>query len=226
MLHVYEYSFCDGEGNRQCLALREELAYIARRLEDQRGWPEGTVDRLARLVITLHDVGKLDRRWQAWAHRWQKEVGSLRGEDLAVPDDYMAAHTDYDGQAEAEETLKRTLHDRKPNHAAESAQAVENLLWAHTGEETLVRAALTAITRHHSAGAAGGHGAFEAHPAAQAELAGVMDGLDPTLVQWSFPEGTLARKLMRPDREIELLIYLLLVRVLRLADQRSQRSDP
>jgi len=37
-----------------------------------------------------------------------------------------------------------------------------------------------------------------------------------------FPAGNLSRRLIRAGREEELLPYLLLVRVLRLADQRSQ----
>jgi hypothetical protein len=54
-------------------------------------------------------------------------------------------------------------------------------------------------------------------------LAEVLGGDHSMPVQWTFSEGTLARKLMRPERELELLPYLLLVRALRLADQRSQQ---
>jgi len=225
MLRVYEHPFYDRKEDRQYLPLGEELAYAARRLEAKHGWPEGALDRLARLIVALHDLGKLDQRWQAWAHRWQEEVGALRGEDLAIAEDYMAAHTDYDGQDDAEEALSRKLYCMKPNHAVESAQAAEDLLWEQTGEQALLRAALTVIARHHSAGASGRYGDFRAHPAARAALAEVLEGLDPTQVQWTFPEGTLARKLIRSERQEELLPYLLLVRALRLADQRSQASQ-
>ncbi|HDQ71117.1 MAG TPA: CRISPR-associated helicase Cas3', partial [Chloroflexi bacterium] len=210
MLRVYELSFYDRGAGRQRLALGEEMAYAARRLEDRYGWPDGTLDRLARLLIALHDLGKLDERWQAWAHRWQAEVGELRGADLALPEDYVAAHTDYDSQDPVEETLNRKLGRARPNHAAESAQAAEDLLWACTGEEALVRASLTVIARHHSAGARGRYGDFRAHLAAPAALADVLEALDPAQVQWRFAEGTLARKLVRPDRQEELLPYLLL----------------
>lgn len=225
MLRVYEYPFYDREKDRQRLALGEELAYAARHLEDTYGWPEGMLDRLARLVIALHDVGKLDERWQAWAHQWQKEVSDIRGENLVIPADYMAAHTDYDDQDEDEKALNRKLRRvrPKPNHAVESAQATEDLLWKYTGEEALLRATLSVIARHHSAGARGRYGDFRAHPAAQVALGEVLEGLDPTQVQWRFPEGTLARKLMRPKYQEELLAYLLLVRALRMADQRSQQ---
>jgi CRISPR-associated endonuclease/helicase Cas3 len=223
MQRVYEHPFYDRRKKKERLALSEELAYAAGRLEDRFGWEAGTLDRLAQAVIALHDLGKLDVRWQAWAHGWQEQVSALRGQDLSIPLDYMAAHTDYDGQNQTEEALNRKLHSLRPNHAVESARAAEDLLWEHTGEEALLRAALTVIARHHSAGARGSHEAFEAHPAAKTALAEVLDGLDPVLVHWHFPEGTLARKLVRPNREPELLVYLLLVRALRLADQRSQQ---
>jgi hypothetical protein len=222
MLRVYQQPFYDREENCQRLPLGEELAYVARRLEDACGWPPGTLNQLARTVIAGHDVGKLDKRWQAWAHTWQKEVSALRNEDLTIPTDYVAAHTDYDGKDVAEQALSRRLRHLKPNHAVESAQAVLNYLWAHFRDETLTRAALTAIARHHSAGATGRHGEFQAHPTVETALQEVLEVFEPELVQLGFPEGTLARKLIRPDREEELLAYLLLVRTLRLADQRSQ----
>jgi hypothetical protein len=174
-------------------------------------------------VIVVHDLGKLDERWQAWAHRWQEEMSRLRGEDLVIAGDYMAAHTDYDGQDEAEEALSGRLYHMKPNHAVESAQAAEDLLWQDTDDQVLVRAALSAIAHHHTAGASGSHGRFIAHPAAKGALAEVVPDLDVESAAWSFPEGSLARRLIRPNREAELLPYLLLVRILRLADQRSQQ---
>jgi CRISPR-associated endonuclease/helicase Cas3 len=222
MLRVYGQPFYDRREERMCLGLGEELAYAARHLEDVYGWPAGVLDALAQLIIALHDLGKLDRRWQAWAHRMQAEVGALRGEDLTIPQEYMAAHTDYDEQNEAEQALNRKLRRMKPNHAVESAQAAEDLLWKQTGEEALQRAALTVIARHHSAGARGNYGDFRAHPAAHAALGDILGKDELAEVEWTFPDGTLAWKLMRPERPEELLAYLLLVRALRLADQRSQ----
>jgi len=222
MLHVYELPF------RGQPSLAEEVAYAAGRLEARHGWPAGMLDRLAQLVIVLHDLGKLDVRWQKWAHRWQEEVSTLRDEDLRIPKDYLAAHTDYDEQSEDEKALNQKLRRMKPNHAAESAAAAMEWLLDHIGDQALARAALTAIVRHHSAGASGRHGEFHAHPAAVQALAEVLGeaGLDEmgvTGLQWSLPAGEeLIRRLIRPKRPRELLPYLLLARVVRLADQRSQ----
>lgn len=222
MLRVYEHPLPERP------SLAEEMAYAAQRLEQKYGWPEGVLDRLARLVIALHDLGKLDVRWQKWAHRWQEEVSVLRGEDLCISEDYLAAHTDYDEQREEEKALNQKLRRMKPNHAAESAAAAMEWLLEQVGDQALARAALTAIVRHHSAGASGKHGEFQAHPAAKEAVREALalagwEKVDLTGIRWTVPSGeTLSRRLIRPKRERELLPYLLLTRILRLADQRSQ----
>jgi CRISPR-associated endonuclease/helicase Cas3 len=231
MLQVYFYPFYDREAKRERQSLAEELSYAARRIEAKHRWPEGILDRLTRLIITLHDLGKLDIHWQDWAHRWQEEVSILRGMDLAIGHDYLAAHTDYDDANEAEKILNKKLRRLKPNHAAESAAAVTDWLLQQIGDQALTRAALTAIVRHHSAGASGRHGEFKAHPAATAALFEVMDAtgldaLDIAGIQWAIPAGeALSKRLIRSNRPQELLPYLLFIRALRLADGRSQEIE-
>lgn len=227
MLRVYESRFYDQTARKERLPLKEELAYAARRLEEKYKWPVGTLDRLARWVIALHDLGKLDKRWQEWAHRWQEELSALRGMELCIPDDYLAAHTDYDDQNEGEKALNRKLARRKPNHAAEGAAAAVEWLLKQIGNQALARAALTAIVHHHSAGASGRHGKFHACTgAAEAvrEALALADpkGGEPDTIQWQLSDGELGRRLIRTRRDEELLPYLLLARVVRLADQRSQ----
>lgn len=228
MLRVYEYPFFDQAEHRERLSLAEEVAYAGYQLETRFGWPVGTLDRLARLVIALHDLGKLDVRWQKWAHRWQFEVSALRGQDLKIPDDYLAAHTDYDEQNQNEKALNQKLRTGRPNHAAESAAAAMDWLLELTDDPVLSRAMLTTIVCHHSAGASGRHGKFQAHPLApgafqEALTLTGLGSLNLDDVQWTLPTGeALSKRLIRPKREKELLPYLLLVRMLRLADQRSQ----
>ncbi|MBN1813834.1 MAG: CRISPR-associated helicase Cas3' [Anaerolineae bacterium] len=227
MLRVYWHAFYDRRRDRERLALSEEMAYAARRLEEKWGWQAGTMDRLARLVVAVHDLGKLDTRWQAWAHAWQHKVGALRGEDVSIAGDYLAAHTDYDEENEGEKALNRQMRGKRPNHAAESAAAAMEWLLDQTGNQALARAALTAVVRHHSAAASGRHGVFHAHAAATdavreaLALAGLED-VDPAGIQQTMQAGDLSRRLIRFKREEELLPYLLLARALRLADQRSQ----
>ncbi|MFP3869859.1 MAG: CRISPR-associated helicase Cas3' [Syntrophobacteria bacterium] len=228
MLRVYEYPFLNHVGGKKRVPLAEELAYAAQRVEAKYGWPKGTLDRLWRLGTAVHDLGKLDIRWQEWAHRWQKEVSTLRGEDLSIPNHCLVAHTDYDDHDEAEQMLTRKLRRMKPNHAAESAAAAMDWLLDQANDQALARAALTAVVRHHSSAARGQYGPFRAHPEAARVLAEVLadvriEATDMRGIRWNLPEGGgLSGRLIRPRRESELLPYLLLARALRLADQRSQ----
>jgi len=219
MLRVYEQPFSDRDKGVERLPLAEEWAYAACRLEKKCGWPPGTLDRLARWVIALHDLGKLDVKWQRWARRWQEEVSKVRGQNLRLPADYLAAHTDYDVSSEEEQALARNLNRIRPNHAASGAAAAMDWLLNKTGAQALARVALTAIARHHSAVANGRHGPFRAHPAAKTALQGLLG--DAQGIRWEFQEGRLSRRLIRPRREPELMPYLLLARILRMADQRA-----
>ncbi|MBW2349470.1 MAG: CRISPR-associated helicase Cas3' [Deltaproteobacteria bacterium] len=222
MLGAYEHPFFDRDKGVERLPLAQELSYAARRIEQKYGWPAGTLDRLARWVIAFHDVGKLDVKWQDWADRWQEEVGRMRGQNLQVPEGYLVAHTDYDEQSEPEQALNRKLSRLRPNHAAAGAAAAMDWLLARTPDPALARAALTAIVRHHSAGANGRHGPFCAHPAAKTALKGLLGDVEG--IRWEFQERELSRRLIRPRRDAELLPYLLLARVVRLADQRSLQN--
>jgi CRISPR-associated endonuclease/helicase Cas3 len=227
MLRTYDYSFYDVREDREYPALQQEMRYAFRRIEDKFGWPTGSIDRLARLTIALHDTGKLNVRWQSWAREWQQKVSLLRNEDLVLSPGYLAAHTDYDERNENEKKVSQKLSRKRPNHAAEGAAAVMSWMIQQCGDEAMARAALTAIVRHHSAGATGHHGSFVGYARSAEGLAEVLKGLgyedvDPSSIQWSLSEGELGRRMIRPKREKELMTYLLLARILRLADQRSQ----
>lgn len=228
MLEVYRNGFFDHSANRYRLPLFSELDHAMNRLEAKFGWSPKTLNNLVQLVIVLHDVGKLDIHWQKWAHKWQEEVSKIRGQDLFIQDEYMAAHTDYDSKNQAEKIANDKMRRLRPNHAAESAVAGLDYLFVTFGDEKLVRAALTAIVRHHAAGAKGGHGAFQAHSAASSVIKEILasEGFESTNVNeilWNFSAGeALSRRLIKFNSESQLLIYLLLCRALRLADQRSQ----
>jgi CRISPR-associated endonuclease/helicase Cas3 len=130
----------------QDLAL-PELAFPARTLEQAAGWPSESVLNAAWLVCLLHDVGKLNVGWQGWARAYQKRIGQ------PLPTGFAVGHTETDSNnpahREAEHTV--TVKNQKPHHAAESALAVSRMVNMALGSiEPLVRATLTAITRHHT----------------------------------------------------------------------------
>lgn len=215
--------------------LHDQTAAVRQRLENHHGLECGQLDRAIRLMFAVHDLGKLDQQWQEWAHKWQARVSSLRNNSaLRIDAAYMAAHTDYDRTTEWAENNK--IRPRKPPHAAESARAGKALLDALAGRcDALYVALITAIVCHHSARLRSNHGPFA--PVAQhartafnqaIECVGLLN--DPVLrassakIDWkgfAAAEG-LSDDIIRVDRRDQVMLYLLLARILRLADQKSQ----
>lgn len=222
--------------------LRPYTAAAQKRLADRLALSGGAeqLDRAIRLMFATHDLGKLDRRWQAWAHNWQRRVSELRKDpSCVIGADYMAAHTDSAGRAERKESEK-TL-PKRPHHAAESARAAAGLLHVISGgSQPLRKALLTAIVRHHAAQSSGDHDALDTangsgsnHYAAKRAFIEALEvvGLTgaPELAgvkgEWQFGRGSIARDLCEPQRTDEMLLYLLLARILRLCDQGSLEAS-
>jgi len=91
-------------------SLSLKAAYAARQLEYQMKLAPGILDRIIRLAIALHDLGKMDYRWQKWAHEWQRRIGR------PVADDYMAAHTDYNPDDFFHQVVIFSFHLRAGNY--------------------------------------------------------------------------------------------------------------
>jgi CRISPR-associated endonuclease/helicase Cas3 len=222
--------------------LRDRTAAVRQRLERHHGLPEGTLDRAIRMMFATHDLGKLDRRWQAWAHKWQARVSELRCDDtLRIAAGYMAAHTNYDSSDKTEWQVNQAIRPKRPHHAAESARAGRALIGAVAGTcEPLYTALMTAIICHHSATIRIDHD--EWHPVPNAaktafneamRCVGLTDDAEllaalkasGSKIDWltgfAATEG-LSEDIIDVERHDEIILYLLLARVLRLADQGSQ----
>jgi hypothetical protein len=186
---------------------------------------------MAHLVVCLHDLGKLDRRWQGWARQWQKAIG------LDHKDGYALAHTDYDGHDDRHRALERKLRGGRPNHAVEGALAAVPFLAAITSDPAhpLFRAGFSAIARHHAPQSwqSDGYQLIKQAPFEIAEtLAMLPEGvLRPVAdvlnaghfrtelgVDKEFIRNSL---LLRVDDSAEVCTYMLLVRALRRADQEG-----
>lgn len=203
-----------------------EIAYAAARLEQHMGLEAGTIDWAVRLAIAFHDVGKMERRWQDWAHKWQKRIGA------PVAEDYMVVHTDYNPDDLDHQAIEEKMPGCRPPHAVEGAVAVlkviHKLLGAPRQDDPrlkLVKAVFTAIARHHSPRADNYQG-FSLHPAAQAVVAQVLGLLDASAeasqaLEMSKKPQSIIGLLVQPDTRDELLAYFLIVRALRLADQEA-----
>jgi len=224
--------------------LRDRTAAIRQRLERHHELPEGTIDRAIRLMFATHDLGKLDQRWQAWAHNWQARVSDLRRDDsLRIAADYMAAHTNYDSSDTSEWRANQAIRPKRPHHAAESARAGRDIIRAIAGTcEPLYTALMTAIICHHSATIRTDHD--EWHPVPEAaktafneaiRCVGLADDAEllaavkasSAKIAWrtGFAAAAgLSEDIIDMQRRDEIILYLLLARVLRLADQGSQEK--
>src|SRR6266545_3143492 len=224
--------------------LSDRTAAVRQRLEQYHGLPEGTLDRAIRLMFATHDLGKLDRRWQAWAHNWQARVSDLRRDDtLRIEADYMAAHTNYDSSDPFEWRANQAIRPKRPHHATESARAGRDLIRAVAGTcESLYTALMTAIICHHSATIRADHD--EWHPVLDAaktafneamRCVGLADDVEllaavnasGAKIEWrnGFAAAAgLSEDIIDMQRRDEIILYLLLARVLRLADQGSQEK--
>lgn len=200
-----------------------DLDHAATRLERRAGWPEGTLRKAAELVALLHDTGKLSGGWQGWVRRYQKAIGRpvRRG---------FYAHTDHDpGIRQHVEAGRAT--GRRPPHAMESALSVtpllSSLLYESDPEGYVIKAALTAIGRHHGAFAREFR-SYRLERGAATAIAGLLadtvpqtswDGLLLSEADPTDPQIDVSEILVDPQSDHALLAYGLLARCLRQADQ-------
>ncbi len=224
----------------------QQLTYVAHKLEARLGLPADSIDHALRLALACHDFGKLSVQWQQWALEWQQ----LRYEyekwgSYAHDSDFFFAKTDYDSRNRALRKLQSGMKTKRPNHACESVVSglplIVNslgLTFADSAELALLRAVCGAIARHHTP-SADDYGTFQLHPGSVTairealELArqGLLWTYDLKLIS-TVPESK--GKLMpengqqvitRPERgrvqELETWLYFVIVRALRLADQRA-----
>ncbi|MBN1310263.1 MAG: CRISPR-associated helicase Cas3' [Anaerolineae bacterium] len=224
------------EEKRFLLPLRTELIYPLHRLCEKYGLDAESGERIMRLALALHDVGKLNEPWQAWCRAWQLcYAQSDYPPTLPINDPYPLAHTDYDSGDPNQRELQRVFkHPPRGNHAVEGAEACVPLIReAIPDDECWQWVALGAMMRHHTPDAKD-CGEFHLIPGAYPTIHRAMrlcqlDGMQAYLVQESFKRSgcdvTDAADSIKPSRnEFSLaLVYLLFARILRLADQRSGR---
>lgn len=213
MVSVYESQF------------KDDYTYVQRKLTELWNLPFDGLDQAIRLAIACHDLGKLDRHWQRWVRLYQEKIGAPICERS-----YMAVHFDSDPGNQTHQEAKRAADRQKarPNHAGESAVAAAQIVANQIGrqQKSLVQAVLTAIARHHSTGTAS-YAEYDLHPEAskalvQALQAAQLPAPEQPLLKSSGRGSRLKRSLITPEHFRSLLLYLYVVRILRLCDGLSQ----
>lgn len=211
---------------------QRRLRWVAHRLAQRAdSWhiPEGLLERAVRLAFALHDVGKLDARWQAWAHAYQEEIGQ------PCPPDFMIAHTLYEkGNPEHEDAQKRVRkrHRKPKTHAGEGAYAGSKVLWMLLeNDQRVFQAAVSAVARHHSPRVTQAQ-PYQLSPFANSEIEkafvtmGLMSqALDTLIVSRCDAPDLEEWVINRSSDWLTWFIYFFIVRNLRLCDGYSQSQE-
>jgi CRISPR-associated endonuclease/helicase Cas3 len=234
LLHAYEWS------------VQRELVWVADRLERALSLPARSIDQAIRLAIACHDIGKLGRGWQRWAHDWQELLVKERGPMYRIQAGReLLAKTDGLDDWKEEQLLKKQLRmKRPPQHACASVMAsamliAQRLATGLTDERqkegglALTRATLSAIARHHTPTATT-YEAVEwdqgaAAPVIERALSACRLPSDLTgLNLGALRDGEVSGDwLLKPGYETRVQLYatwlgFVIVRALRLCDQRAE----
>jgi CRISPR-associated endonuclease/helicase Cas3 len=229
--------------------IAQSLAYAASCLETLLSLPAGSIDHAIRLTLACHDLGKLSLQWQQWALEWQCLLYQRQNWKPYQQDQtFFFGKTDYDSASVDQRRWQHDTKTKRPNHACESVMIGKSLIADSLGVTSvdsplflLWRASCAAIAKHHT---------VTAHESAATQLkAGAEEEAWLALedarqnLPWSYqrtslntdpltayslwssnddPQGALLT-IPRQGRkaELETWLYFLIVRALRLADQRA-----
>jgi CRISPR-associated endonuclease/helicase Cas3 len=190
------------------------LKFAFRELDNY--WGEKTDwEQLIKIAICFHDYGKLNYSWQKIVKEFQRKKTGINDANEVL------AHTDYDESAD-KELAKECGMKNKPPHAGIGAHQVYEMLYDLYSEKLAIAVA-NAILKHHST-ETGSSDRFDIFKAGVIEIKKLMK-------EYSI-EGELACKLSKenhlgieimPSQDIWLL-YLYIVRILRLCDQKATES--
>lgn len=222
-------------------SVRAELLSAGQRFIQTRLFPgaddiqaANLFEYLVFLAIWLHDLGKLQRCWQAAMRGWQQIAHTeFGGQD---PANHLLAHTDYDPDDATVDANHRTQKQRlrdyekqspRPNHAVESAFLAEDILEVVLAPllaemfqasdqqvDALFQVVLLAVGRHHAAWTQGwgtreiaNTRQIELHPQAQRAIARTWRSLSMGLPKTlPLPEtpATLEQTTYRLERDFPL----------------------
>ncbi len=180
------------------------------------------LESLISLCCAIHDVGKLSKKWQELIREWQKLKNPEKLSDEPI------AHSDYDPEVDFEQKKGYKV----PPHSAEGAYAIGKWLSDIVDRDFLLPI-LTAITRHHGA-FTDSLNEFQLIENAEkwvAEILPMNYGNRITLLEKPdniskncFKDNLLCFS-KNPDDEKLWPFYVFLIRILRLADQYSQKWE-
>lgn len=175
-------------------------------------------EHLIKMVLCFHDYGKLNKNWQNPMLDYQRK--KINDEHYCE----VLAHTDYDGELDAE-LGKECRINKKPPHAGIGAMHIYDIVFDNFNEnESLARAMSNTILKHHSVDSSS-FCSFEIKKS-------VLKDLNRLLAEFGFDKEPMED--VRESGENlddcecstikERLLYFIMVRILRLCDQKATEN--
>ena len=171
-------------------------------------------EKIIKLTICLHDYGKLNVTWQ-------KSMLKFERNKLKKPKYFeVLAHTDYVENVD-KELAKECGVKNKPAHAGIGAMQAYDIIYDEYSEnEQLARTVSNAILKHHS---------VESKTFCDFKITDVcIKEMNKLLVEQGINYSLLTQErgaiLDMPNTDKEWILYLFLVRILRMCDQKATES--
>jgi len=195
--------------------------------------------KLIQLVLILHDYGKLDNAWQDWMQEYQNALSKLENSPFTYQEGIALGHTGFDTKEEktkfgeeyqdivkkVEWSIKEKRKGGRPPHSGVGAKVIVDILDERYDDEDLYYNILVpasiAIARHHGIT----NFTYPSFMVSNHNYQFIKKLLtefkmnDFELEQITKEGGEL--EVMDFDQHEQFLLYLFLVRILRLCDQKA-----
>lgn len=197
--------------------------------------------KLVQLMLILHDYGKLNTAWQEWMQEYQKELSKMSNSPYTFESDIPLGHTGFNTRQEKEvfgsslQEKTKAIEDKifkkrgkRPAHSGVGAKILVDILDEKYDDEDLFYdlfvPASIAIARHHGVENFT-YRTFNISNHNYQFIQQLLDEFDMNdfeLQQIETKDGEL--DIMSFDQHEQFLLYLFLVRILRLCDQKATEN--
>lgn len=195
------------------------------------------LEEIIKFIIVMHDFGKLNNLWQGIVKDYQK---AKSGNSIKDFENTFLAHSDFDPNSEIDKELLSIIYNkyrvnRKPDHSGVGAFVSECLLPTVMNLEpnaeniSLVKVVTTTILRHHSALSKKVPSYEISEKAVKFHNDELIKPMIPKfyltdiskIPYTKFKGRDLSSEIIQYYDKLEIILYFILVRVLRLCDQKS-----
>lgn len=220
--------------------IKDNILFAIRKIQAIK-YEDFNFDEIIKYIIIIHDYGKLNNDWQKIMNAYQKaKEGNTNNQHEFL------THTDFDPRTQHDKKLMKEtlskLRAKKPNHAGVGAFVSYCVLpyilkLEKTDENSqLLKIILTTILRHHGATTT----KMPNYEVSNEAIKFINDGLIKDIIPEfyvgkteKFPPFKKYRgkdfatsHIIQFGNIIEIFIYFILVRTLRLCDQKSFKKNP